>query len=972
MYVSFTTVRQWFPIFVTLIISVSSSAQEVQKQTIQIRGDRLSGVVLPVLPRESSIAINSLRAEAWTVDDTKRLVLSKDVVISIGTYKIQSEKASVWINRMQTDRGVVSQIAVYLPTSTSTRSRSEFGAQGENLLIVGSTLSDITMDVALLIPQKPKNQNAFLKHAESRLAGYIQRLQTGSVNLSRRPTIIPSPPPIKVDEPLTTEVPIKKEEQHWLRPKSGVMSMSAKSVELKTSDTENIITVIGQVVLELRSATGIDDLQMTADRAVIFADPGSIRDIASGRVEAQDVRGIYLEGNVVVDSNHGQYLVRSPQAYYDFITDKALLVEAVLRTYAMHGRVPLFVRAQEMRQVAADEWTAEGVQVSTSAFTTPDLAIGSGHLELTQAPNENPYIRSTHNTLRMGGLPVAYWPYFTGEAADIPLHKVKFGYRKTIGSFLETEWDLFTLLGVRQPNGIGVDLKLDGYKARGAGVGLDVDYALGNSRGELDLYFLSDSGTQKTSSGTKMDVPDHQRGFVLWNDQTKLSDHWTLQGQLSYISDPTYISVWRQGDFRNRLEYETNIYAKYQNNNGAFTALASHDLNKFISNSWLLASRQYSVEKAPELGLFLYGDSLFGGTVTWSSETRVTRERMRFQEGTVSSNGLKRRAFAFSDGTFLGINQPIEDLLTAQGLTEGFKSRLTTRHEFAAPFSFGSVKIAPFASLQADIRIGDDDSVANEDDTNWFSTIGVRASSQFHRIYNDVDNDILDLHRLRHVIEPYLTVWHGSSSVNPMSIDQYNPLVDNVSTGTVGWFGIRNRLQTWRGGPGRWYEVDWLTVDVSLLTVDNSATRRYDTPQFFSWRPEYSSFEDSVKATGVWQISDGVAILGNGTWLTNNGRMVLGSVGAELDHGRDVRTFVEYREIANNDDQFLSLGVKYQLSKRYSLNATPTWNINEDDLQSLRFNLTRHYPDFDLVGQVTHNSISDETQYGIAFRLLKF
>jgi hypothetical protein len=125
-------------------------------------------------------------------------------------------------------------------------------------------------------------------------------------------------------------------------------------------------------------------------------------------------------------------------------------------------------------------------------------------------------------------------------------------------------------------------------------------------------------------------------------------------------------------------------------------------------------------------------------------------------------------------------------------------------------------------------------------------------------------------------------------------------------------------------------------------------------------------------AQSIWQISDGVALLGNGTWLTDNGRMVRGSIGAELDHGRDVRTFIEYREIANNDDQYLALGIKYDLSKRYTFNATPTWNMKEEDLQSLRLNLIRHYPDFDLVGQVTHNSIKDETQYGIAFRLLKF
>jgi len=930
--------------------------------------------VLPVLPRDAEISILALRADAWTVDDTKRLVLTTDIVISIGTYTFQSEKASVWINRMPTDRGVVSQIAVYMPTSTRTSGRAALGAEGKDLLIVGSTLGEVNMDVALLIPKKPTNQHAFIQQSQSRLAGYIQRLQQGKTLLSTRPEVITSPLPVDEDEILFSQVPVKKTKQPWLQSKSGIMSITADNVELKTGDTENVVTIVGDVVLELRSTTGIDDMQMTADRAVIFTDPGSIRDMASGNIESQNIRGIYLEGNVLVDSNHGAYLVRSPQAYYDFTTDNAMLAEAVLRTYAMQGTVPLFVRAKEMRQVAINQWTAEGVQVSTSSFATPDLAISSSSIKLTEQPNGNMFIESTHNTLRMGGTPVFYWPYYAGEAGDIPLHKVKFGYKKTFGMFLETEWDLFTLLGVQQPKGIRADLRLDGYKERGAGVGLDIGYTFGNHDGDIDMYFLADAGKQKTSSGIEMDIPEneHQRGYILWENQTKFSDYWSLQSQLSYISDPTLMSVWRQGDYRNSREYETSIYAKYQKENWAFTAFGSHDLNQFISNSWLLASRQYSVEKAPELGLFRYADDLFNGAVTWSSETRITRERMRFQGGTPASNGLKRRAFPMPGGGFLGNNQPFTDLFAARGLTEGFNNRLTTRHEFSAPFSVGAITFAPFASLQADIRIGDDDAAANEDDTKWFSTIGLRASTQIQRIFNDVDNDILDLHRLRHVIEPYMTLWYGSSSVDPMSVEQYNALVDNVSTGTAAWVGVKNTLQTWRGGPGRWYEVDWLTVDVSLLTVDNKATRRYDTPQFFSWRPEYSSLEDSVMARSVWQISDGVALQGNGTWLTDDGRMVLGSIGAELDHGKDVRTFVEYREIANNDDQYLSVGVNYKLSKRYSIHATPTWNMKEDDLQSLRLNITRHYPDFNLVGQITHNSIKDETQYGIRFQLLKF
>jgi hypothetical protein len=188
-------------------------------------------------------------------------------------------------------------------------------------------------------------------------------------------------------------------------------------------------------------------MDMSATRGVIFLDPGSVRDIASGRVDISDIRGVYLEGNVVITSNEGKYLVRAPQIYYDFETGKAIMLEAVLRTYIKNGRVPLFIRADELRQISTNEWIAEGVQASTSAFATPDLAIGASKMTISQNENGDTYVKSENNTIRIGGVPVMYWPRYEGEAGEIPLRRVKLGYQKNFGTILETRWDLFALLG---------------------------------------------------------------------------------------------------------------------------------------------------------------------------------------------------------------------------------------------------------------------------------------------------------------------------------------------------------------------------------------------------------------------------------------------------------------------------------------------------------------------------------------------
>jgi len=962
--IPFVLYDRFILLFFLLSGSVFGQTQQLGTE-LTLRGDRLSGVVLPVLPRATDISIQGLRANSWSVDDTKRLLVEQNVLITIGAYTFEAEQAVVWINRMDTDAGIVSQIAVFLPTFAKSSNHAAIGAEGENLLVIGSTLGTVTLDVALLEPQKPSTHPNLLQRAKKRLAGYLYDLAISPPQLSTQPRIVT--PPDEEQDALAKATLIVEEERGWLRPKSGFVSVAADLVEFLPDEIENAITITGNVQLSVRSTAGVDDMDMSATRGVIFLDPGSVRDIASGRVDISDIRGVYLEGNVVITSNEGKYLVRAPQIYYDFETGKAIMLEAVLRTYIKNGRVPLFIRADELRQISTNEWIAEGVQASTSAFATPDLAIGASKMTISQNENGDTYVKSENNTIRIGGVPVMYWPRYEGEAGEIPLRRVKLGYQKNFGTILETRWDLFALLGKPTPGGVDADLKLNGYTERGLGIGLDFTYDFGESTGLFNGYLQTDSNTQKTLSGIETPVTDSSRGFIIWTNETELDAYWTLQTQLNYISDPTFMSVWRQNEYQNHLEYETSIYAKYQHENLAFTALASSDLNQFISTSWLLASRQFKVDKSPELSLVRYGEKIFNDTVTWSSENRIMRERMVFQSGTPNQLGLLPAAFGLPNG-----NTPISAPLTAAGLQQEYQNRLVTRQEFSMPFQLGDVKFVPSASIQSQWGINNEDDGRVRESNFWFRTLGITATTQFNRIYNSVDNDILDLHRLRHVIEPYVTVWNGDSNIDVTTIPQYDASIDNLSTGTMTWIGVRNTLQTWRGGPGRWYKVDWLSVDTAFLFANDGAVQRHDNPQFISWRPEYSSIEDAAIVTGKLQLSDGVAFMWNGTWDLDGGHLSRGSVGAELDHGRDIRTYIEYREIDNSNDQFLSLGVHYDLSKRYSLNFSPSWNFAIDDLQSLNFAATRHYPEFDLIAQVNYNEIQDETSYGFRFNLLKF
>ncbi len=941
-----------------------------QPTELSVRGDRLSGVVLPMLPRASDIQMSALRADAWNVDDTKRLLLSEDIVVSIGGFTFEAEQAVCWINRFDSDAGTVSQIVLYLPSFSKTSKVQAMSAEGEDLLVYGSTLGSVTLDVALLKPNARAKESALNKEAEQRLEGFILNLLQEEQQLTNHPQVYVTEDIVLDEIEETLQVESNESDLPWLKGEESFLSLGADSVELQTSDVENTITLVGNVQLALHTDSH-ENLDMTATSGVIFMSPGSVRDIASGEIETNDIHGIYLEGNVVIHAAQSQYLVRAPQMYYDFSTGKATMVEAVLRTYIKDGRVPLYIRADELKQIAEHSWVGNGIQASTSSFATPDLAIGSETMEITQDSNGDTFIKSEGNELRLGGTPIMYWPSYEGKAGKIPLRRVRLGGSNLEGVAIETRWDLYTLLGRDAPAGVSADLNIDGYSKRGMGAGLNFEYNVNKQIGSLDLYLLSDSGTEQTSSGRKIDVDTSERGYALWKNTTRPTENWLLQMQASYISDDTFISSWRREDYRNSLEYETSFYAKHQEGASAFTMLAKDNLNDFISNGWLMASRQYTVDKLPEVGFFNYGTSFLDGHLSWSTELRFMRERMQFQPGTPNSVGLRAAAFAFPDGTLLANTQRIDAPLIQQGLNTQYQTRFVTRQELSMPFNIGAFQLTPFASIQATFGIDEENAASNSDDP-YVRSIGIRASTQLQRVYNDVDSELLDLHRLRHVIEPYATIWNAESNIDPMTLQQYDGIVDNLSVGTAMWVGVRNRLQTYRGGPGRWYEIDWLTIDTAFIFANDGATQRYDNPQFFDWRPELSSIRDAAIATGKWEYSDSVTFIGQGTWELDGGTFSRGSIGAEIDHGRDMRTYIEYREIAVSDDQYLTLGMKYNLNKRYSFIFRPSWNFRTDDFQSLGVNITRHYPEFDLIGRVSYNAIQDETRYGLRMNLKKY
>ena len=155
-------------------VLVTATAARAQR-TDNVTGERLTGFVLPIEPVDGGIEIIALRARAWVIDDTQRLMLDGGVRIRVGGYDIQGQTAVVWLNRIPSAAGLISQLAVYLPEVQSPANRSGLGVSGADVLMTASTRGPVTLDVARL-DRRPPPPTGLLRQAERRLAASLRRL----------------------------------------------------------------------------------------------------------------------------------------------------------------------------------------------------------------------------------------------------------------------------------------------------------------------------------------------------------------------------------------------------------------------------------------------------------------------------------------------------------------------------------------------------------------------------------------------------------------------------------------------------------------------------------------------------------------------------------------------------------------------------------------------------------------------------
>ncbi|MBA4027604.1 MAG: hypothetical protein C0475_00405 [Planctomyces sp.] len=983
----------------------------------QVTGRDFAGVRLPETPVDGALVFRAARVRAWAVDPepgprpgttigdrVQRLLLEGDVRVGLGPSEYSAARAVVWLEPLsgpaQAPR--LWQAAVYFDRVSDPRGEPGASIAADRLLLTATLRGEVLIGADALVEADPAG-DPFLAEAHQRLADrLLDLLLPEAADGPRRPDTPALSPslgssgsapispgqsqPFEPDSALTRPTPLaglpsaldtdRQGPGRAIFAPRGVITIAAPSLVPLVGGADNASVATGGVTVQYTEPASDRSLLMSAERAVIFLAEGEPPELL--RQPAGSVEGVYLEGNV--SASDGRFNLRGQRVYYDVRRNQAVVLDAVFWTFDEARGLPFYARAKTLRQTATNSAVGRGVTLGTSAFFRPHLSLGASQVTITRRARPGgearTFIQGQGITARAVGVPFLYLPAYSGTADRPVLKAVSARNSSGSGFGVVSRWDVLALMGLTPEEGdYRVDGLLEVFDERGFAAGLDAAWNQGPVKGSLFAYIVpSDEGTDVLPSGTRVDNDGLTRGFVDFRHQWTIDPNWDLFLQGAFFSDANALPAFFPERAQTDPEYTNAINLRYIDGVQLFSVQARQRANDFLVNQFLVQSTGFSTARVPEAFYTRVGDDLLGGLapglLTYSSESRVGRVRLQFNEATASELGFLTDAEALDAIGGLP-SESSQDILLAAGFTDENIARADTRHQFDFNLDLGPVKLQPFLVGRAtayDDRFSDFAPGQDRESFRLYGAIGVNASTQYARVYDGVDFPGLDVHRLRHIVQPSITAVAAGGTRPAGTLPIFDDTVEGVADGAFVRAGVRNVFQTRRGGVGRERSVDFVTVNTNLILANDTATRRSPVGRFFDFRPEDSLLGNFFAFDLTWQVTDAVAVTASNLYDLDTSDRVRTVVGVRTEHSQNLSTFLEVRDLEVRDTTFLRGGADLRISENYVVTLSGTLDLAGGEAQEQFLSLARDFPGLRAIVSVGFNNVTDETSIGVTFR----
>lgn len=771
------------------------------------------------------------------------------------------------------------------------------------------------------------------------------------------------------------------------------------------------ITADGGITMQYQDPASRQTMDLQAERAVIFLREDTQANASTSQLNASEIEGFYLEGGVF--AGNADWSVRSPKIYVDLVNDRMLMLDAVFWTIDQRTGMPLYLRADAVRQTALGEFEADKARIANSAFFEPDLSIGVSELKVSVRNEErkqggilglvgslsstiqnngeqvgeigeinvdpgSDLVRRVHVdgknvTLRLGSLPIMWVPRVKGDSDAFPLKEVRIGDTNRTGLAVRTRWDAFSLFGVDPIPNTKAYLQLDYYGERGVAFGIDSNWNTPNHTGSLHSYLLpSDNGTDITAAGREIARDDETRGIIQLSDIWSISDPWTLVTKAAYISDEAFVAAFDERLGQQTVDFDSMLRLERTGQRTQFALEFSGSPNDFFAAEHLLQSPGYAVDKIPELSVISVNNDPLSETLpgifNYQYEASVGAMRLRFSEPTAAEYGFDTPALSMNAfGTAPGVS--LADMQRALGLDEDNVARFDTRHELSARFDAGSLRVNPFVvgRVTAYDTSFDTFSPTQTDDVRYWGAAGATVSTTLTKVDDDASSDFLDIHRIRHIVEPSLSFWHADSAFAVGDTPIFDDDVEGLLRGSMFRAAVDQTWQTKRGGPGRWRDADILKINTEYVwTSDRAGTSVI--PDYFNARPELSNPGTFIGSDLVFSPTDVLAFSGSIIFDLDADQTARSSAGVLVEHRPGFVSSLEYRDIRAIDATYLTGRTSYALTDKYDISTWANYNFDRGDFQNFSANINRRFQVGTLGISVNYDNIRSETSIGFTFR----
>jgi hypothetical protein len=755
---------------------------------------------------------------------------------------------------------------------------------------------------------------------------------------------------------------------------------------IPVADDRMAIELVGNVTL-LQTRLDGDYLEIQSERAVVFTSEkagGSFQEVGNQNELGNQVTGAYLEGDVRINYTPAkktapEQRLLAQRVFYDFVGNRAVLTDAILRSTDPTTQVPITVRAQTLRQLSAGEYRGEGVEMSTSSFATPTYSVKADQVYIREdevpvvdqgggVPATNgqtqtlAYYVAQNDTLRMWDVPVFYTPRASGVIDQSPFPLLGFGFSQTkrFGFGMTSDFGPYELMGLEHPPGLDVSILSDFFSKRGPATGLNAEYAganldqdskdLTDYSGLFKSFIITDHGVDEFGEN-RSDVtpPDQVRGSVLWEHQQFFPDYWQAQLRLGYASDSTFLEEYFPKDFYEDQPYDAEAYLKRQQDTEAITFLAEGDTNHFVTTSDQ-QQEQFDVEQLPQLGYHRIGDSLFGDDFTFYSDNSL--DRLRFDKSRYSLN----------QQGFITVNPglPSEGYT---GTTSSPVDRGDTKQELDYPMQIGQIKVVPYALGELTAYSA---SPENDGKQRLFGAAGVRITTDFWKVDDTVQSDLFDLNRIRHVIEPEINLYTSGETVDRSQLYIYDENVDGISDVSAADIALHQRWETYRGAPGKQQSVAFLTWNVSADMYTNPPKDPGNAQTdfrgiFFPSDVAASIPRDAINSDVTWLVSDSTAVLADESYNVDHAKLATASVGIA---GKDYDRFAYYlglRYIEPLNSDLATFAVQYELTAKYEVEYSQSYDFGQNKNANSEVTLRRKFDVLTAEVSVFHDSASGDS-----------